>query len=222
MECIKKATIEKVAHVCLFWGFVRSVIRRLTMEFAQLFDMPYLIFSLLIFAGTLIFVIQVCLSFIGVGIDTEGTGLCDLGASDFSFKFFSLMSIASFSMVGGTAGLYTITRFDEPGAVAIILALAVTCVAGLGMAYIVHKLRATILKLQSEGTVDIANAVGKTAKVYLSIKPNQMGKVEVDVQGRRKYIDAVAEDSSAEFLTGSLVKIVSSRDGNLLVVAKQE
>ena len=187
------------------------------MEFSQFFEWPYIIYSLMIFTGFLIFAIQAFISFIGVGIETDGDGLSDLGSSDFSVRFISLMTVASFAMVGGTFGLYANIKSES-----LIVGILVTLIAGSGMAYLVYKIKSTLYKLQSNGIVKISNAVGKTAKIYITIKPGQVGQIEVGVQGRRKYLDAVAKDGSAEYVTGTLVKVVDVKDGCILVVEKAD
>lgn len=188
------------------------------MEFSNIFEMPYMPFALLAFGGGLLFTIQLLLSFIGVGMDTEGSGIGDLGASDYSFKFLSIMSISSFCMVGGIFGLYALTLFDPNSGWRIPAAVITTLITGGIMVYLSGLISSALAKIQGSGTVKAANAVGKTAKVYLTIKPGKIGRVEVDVQGRRKYIDAVAQDPSKEFKTGELVKVVSVKDEDILVV----
>ena len=188
------------------------------MEFSNIFEMPYMPFALLAFGGGLLFTIQLLLSFIGVGMDTAGSGIGDLGASDYSFKFLSIMSISSFCMVGGIFGLYALTLFDPDSGWRIPAAVITTLITGGIMVYLSGLISSALAKIQGSGTVKAANAVGKTAKVYLTIKPGKIGRVEVDVQGRRKYIDAVAQDSSKEFKTGELVKVVSVKDEDILVV----
>ena len=188
------------------------------MEFSNIFEMPYMPFALLAFGGGLLFTIQLLLSFIGVGMDTAGSGIGDLGASDYSFKFLSIMSISSFCMVGGIFGLYALTLFDPNSGWRIPAAVITTLITGGIMVYLSGLISSALAKIQGSGTVKTANAVGKTAKVYLTIKPGKIGRVEVDVQGRRKYIDAVAQDPSKEFETGDLVKVVSVKDEDILVV----
>lgn len=188
------------------------------MEFSNIFEMPYMPFALLAFGGGLLFTIQLLLSFIGVGMDTAGSGIGNLGASDYSFKFLSIMSISSFCMVGGIFGLYALTLFDPDSGWRIPAAVITTLITGGIMVYLSGLISSALAKIQGSGTVKAANAVGKTAKVYLTIKPGKIGRVEVDVQGRRKYIDAVAQDPSKEFKTGELVKVVSVKDEDILVV----
>ena len=188
------------------------------MDFSNIFEMPYMPFALLAFGGGLLFTIQLLLSFIGVGMDTAGSGIGDLGASDYSFKFLSIMSISSFCMVGGIFGLYALTLFDPDSGWRIPAAVITTLITGGIMVYLSGLISSALAKIQGSGTVKAANAVGKTAKVYLTIKPGKIGRVEVDVQGRRKYIDAVAQDPSKEFKTGELVKVVSVKDEDILVV----
>ena len=44
----------------------------------------------------------------------------------------------------------------------------------------------------------------------------------MSVQGRCRYIDAVAENESQEFKTGELVKVVSTKGSDVLVVTKSD
>ena len=141
------------------------------MEFSNIFEMPYMPFALLAFGGGLLFTIQLLLSFIGVGMDTEGSGIGDLGASDYSFKFLSIMSISSFCMVGGIFGLYALTLFDPDSGWRIPAAVITTLITGGIMVYLSGLISSALAKIQGSGTVKAANAVGKTAKVYLTIKP---------------------------------------------------
>lgn len=187
------------------------------MEFSALFEMPYVPFTLIAFVGTLAFFIQIVLSCVGVGIDTEGSGLGDLGASDFSFRFLSVMSWSSFCMVGGVFGLYVLSATGSVAAAA-----AAGALAGSLTVFVMDRLKKALLRLQSEGTVKTANAVGKTARVYFAVRPGETGRVEVDVQGRRKYIDAVAKDGKAAFATGALVRVAAVLDDNVLVVEPLE
>jgi hypothetical protein len=192
------------------------------MELSAFLDLPYMPFTLIAFIGGLLFFIQLALSFIGVGIDTDGVGIGDLGASDYSFRFFSIMSISSFCMVGGIFGLYVLTVISPESGWRVPAAVVTTLLTGSATIAVMSKIKSVLMKIQSSGTVKLVNAVGHTAKVYLTIKPGKVGRVEVSVQGRCRYIDAVAENESQEFKTGELVKVVSTKGSDVLVVTKSD
>ena len=101
-------------------------------------------------------------------------------------------------------------------------AVVTTLLTGGATIAVMSKIKSVLMKIQSSGTVKLVNAVGHTAKVYLTIKPGKVGRVEVSVQGRCRYIDAVAENESQEFKTGELVKVVSTKGSDVLVVTKSD
>ena len=76
----------------------------------------------------------------------------------------------------------------------------------------------TARKLNRTIEYDLGTAVGKTARVYMTI-PRQgsgRGQVEVDVSGRRKVLEAISTgEKIGEF---SSVRVVEVRDDQTLVV----
>jgi membrane protein implicated in regulation of membrane protease activity len=76
----------------------------------------------------------------------------------------------------------------------------------------------TLMRLQSSGNLDIANAIGLTGRVYLRIpKAGQgTGKVTMLVQERSLEIDAFT-DEEQEIKTGQAVKVIAQRGNQLLV-----
>ncbi|MEQ8663133.1 MAG: hypothetical protein RLW62_20145, partial [Gammaproteobacteria bacterium] len=69
---------------------------------------------------------------------------------------------------------------------------------------------------------DLGTAVGRTARVYLTVpqKGDGRGQVEVDVSGRRKVLDAVSSAGRLPQFTS--VRVESVRDDGTLVVAPLE
>jgi hypothetical protein len=75
-------------------------------------------------------------------------------------------------------------------------------------------------RLQSDGTMDMNNAVGQVGTVYLTIPEKGTGVVTVTVQGTRRNLDAIGE-LGQRIPTGSIVRVISVTAGKILVVSEQ-
>lgn len=95
-------------------------------------------------------------------------------------------------------------------------------VLGAGSALGVAQLMRSMLRLESDGTLRIENAIGATAIVYLTIPAGRQGagKIHVTVQGRSVEIAAVtAHDRSLP--TGASVVVIDVAGSDLLEVAPE-
>jgi hypothetical protein len=95
-------------------------------------------------------------------------------------------------------------------------ALAIGLVAGLAVAALTRLL----LRFESDGTVQLARAVGLPATVYVPIPRSGggSGKVQLALQGRVVECTAITADD-APLATGSSVLVVDVANGDTLVVA---
>jgi hypothetical protein len=167
--------------------------------------------------GTVLFLIRLGMAlFLGDGGDAvDGDMDLDVGGhSDAAFSFFSVLSILAFFMGAGWMGLAC--RLDwEMGRVGSALLSA-----GFGGAMMTTASGLTYFtrRLNKESRYDLATAVGKTARVYLTIpeKGKGHGQVEVSVSGRRKIIRA--SSTGPELVAFSDVEVVSVRDDDSLIV----
>jgi hypothetical protein len=77
-----------------------------------------------------------------------------------------------------------------------------------------------MMKLAEDNSFQIKDAVGKSAQVYIRIpgKKSGKGKVQVSVKGAVHELDAVTLDD--ELASGSLVRVSSLLDDELLLVEK--
>ncbi len=185
--------------------------------------------------GGCLFVVRMLLMFIsGMGHgDVTGTGHGDVGGaghdgsvgggtahhggssdSDVSFRALSFQGLTAFFMMFGLVGWAMIreSRYSAP-----ISALAAAG-AGLGTVWLLKFLFESAGKLQSSGTLNMNNAVGREGTVYLTIRPGQVGKVQIAVQNAMETLDATTEQSD-EIKTGQRVKVVKL-SARLLVVEK--
>ena len=171
----------------------------------------YLVMALV---GTLFFVLRLLLAlFLGGHGDVDPGVDVDI-STDASFGFFSLLSILAFFMGAGWMGLTCRIDWDMGGLASALAAAGF----GFGMMLLASGLMYQARKLDQSIEYDLNTAVGRTARVYLTVpgKGQGRGQVEVDVSGRRKVLEAVS--TGAKLDQFSSVKVVEIRDDNTLVV----
>ena len=81
---------------------------------------------------------------------------------------------------------------------------------------IIGKIFQGAARLQSSGTLNTADAVGSTGKVYLSIPAGGTGRVSLNFRNHLREFDAT-EINGAELPTGTPVRVVKV-NANVLVV----
>jgi len=198
--------------------------------FGQLSILDQVLFAFALI-GSLLFVVQLLMMLIGGGegdadaghagdvADAPDADVVDShmthADSDAAFKVFSVQGTVAFFMMLGWVGLAAGRTFGLGTAASVGLGLAAGVIANLLMAKVFQGFK----RMQSSGTMDLANAVGQEGAVYLSIKVDQPGKVQVTVQQHLKVFDAVTEDG-AELPTGTRVRVVRVVQGNTMVVQK--
>ncbi|HIC50380.1 MAG: hypothetical protein CXX69_05270 [Candidatus Thalassarchaeum betae] len=178
-----------------------------------------LLFAASALVGGILFLLWFALMMIGgfaadifeglLGMD----GVGDLGA-DASFKALTFQGLMAFLMFFGLAGLYTLESTETQ-----TLAIAVGGLAGFGSMYGTGKLFHLFIGLQSDGTVEISEAVGATGTVYLRIPQDGAGQVQVNFGGSMRTMKARSHDG-AEIGNGELVE-VHDTVGQILVVKRK-
>ncbi|MEO6594353.1 MAG: hypothetical protein ABIP94_06335 [Planctomycetota bacterium] len=166
--------------------------------------------------GTLL-VLQFLLLIFGAGGDTDlsdSHGHFDVGHDQSAFlKLFSLQTVSTFSTFFGLVGLGTGKLGWSPLTVAVAATLA-----GVAALWCVTRLMHGLAALQSQGNVDLRNAIGHTGSVYLRIPASGHGhgRVLVNVQGRT--VECRATSSAEAIPTGTSVRVVEHTDDDVLVV----
>ena len=172
-----------------------------------------LTYGVLAIVGTLLFVARLSMALFsgGDGGDFDADG--DIG-TDASFTLFSLLSIMAFIMGTGWMGLAARVDWDLGRAVSAILSVGF----GTTMMLLASGLMFMTRKLNRDVQYDVRTAVGKTARVYLTLPPRGEGEgqIEVSVSGRKKVLPAVSNGGQIEAFTA--VKVVDVRDDDTLVV----
>ena len=179
-------------------------------------------FFLSALGGTLFFVIRVLMILVvGVGaedfdIDADGDiDASEAGAdTDAAFKLFSFNTVAVFIMMFGWSGLSAYMEFK----LGTFVSLGLAAVVGLAMMYLTAWLLLKMKGLRSPGDVfNIEKAVGQKAEVYQRIPSGGVGKVQINLEGVLREIEAesVSEEEIPSF---SFVTITGVRSGNRVLV----
>jgi len=179
-------------------------------------------FAIAALVGSVVFLIQLVMMLLGGdhGADAHASGMevshdVAHADSDVAFQVLSVQGITAFVMVFGFAG-FAMSRGSGFGA---LPSLGVALVAGVAAMWLVAKAFALFRKMQSSGTLDLNNAVGQSGRVYLGIKPDVPGKIEVAIQGRLQIFDAVSESGEA-LPTDTRVVVVRVENQNIMVVKR--
>ena len=180
------------------------------------------VYWIIAFPSTLIFLIQLIMTFVGgdVDHDMDGDFDGDVDGGDFDhdigFHFITFKNMIAFFTLFAWSGLASIE--SGLGTAFIII---ISTVSGLVMMVIMASLFYYISKFTHSGTMDMENAVGQTGDVYLSIpaKKAGLGKVQINVQGQLRTLDAMTEDTD-DIKSNSIVEVVEIISGNLLLVKR--
>ena len=166
--------------------------------------------------GSSILVIQIILQIIGLDADTEFPD-GDIGDLDMDGAhgadgnmFFGILSIKALVAFCAIFGLTGLTVYDTivPRSARLLSA----SLAGFAGMLLVAWLMRLLASLYESGTVNIAGAVGKTARVYLRIpaKGGGQGKVTLELQSRTVELNAITDGDAVA--TGAHVRIVEVLD----------
>lgn len=179
------------------------------------------IFWLIAIPSTVVFLVLLGMTIFGgdvsdsdVSTDVDGS-LAD--GDSIPFQFLSLKNIVAFFAVFGWSGV----GFINAGMAAwLVIILAAIC--GLLMMLAMAALFYFMSKLAENGTLNMKNAVGKLGEVYLVIPANRggMGKVQLNVQGSLRTLDALTDENSA-IPTNSIIEVLDVIDEQILLVKKQ-
>lgn len=163
------------------------------------------------------------------GIDLDGDGIPDMeldfdpdlpgheGAADGGLRVFTIRGLVAFFSVFGWCGL-AMLRSGAGAAISCLMSLALGAAA---MVILAAMMRAA-MGLQSDGTLNLKNALGACGSVYLTIPAcrRQKGKVSLMVQDRLGEFDAVT-DEEQPIPTGSEVVVVGVSGKSTLVVCRK-
>lgn len=129
-------------------------------------------------------------------------------------SFFSIRGVTAFFVGFGWTGVIALNA-----GWGLIGAIAAGLVVGLILMFGIFLLMTSMLRLQSNGTLDFSNAIGTIGTVYVTVPSGQKpgGQVELLLQGRLTMADALSR-SDVSLPPGTKVTIVEKIGHSTLVV----
>ena len=170
-------------------------------------------YAVMALVGTGLFVIRLAVA----SLFGDAGGDADMGDgfdTDASFTIFSVLSILAFFMGAGWMGLACRLDWGLGRAPSAIIAMG----TGVLMMAFASSLMYLTRRLNRRVDYDLETAVGKTARVYLTIpeKGAGDGQVEVSVSGRKKVLRASSTGPAIEAFAD--VRVLQVRDDGTLMV----
>ena len=140
----------------------------------------------------------------------------DLFSSVKSLRIFTFQGFVAFFAISGWTGLLFL-RIGFHVLLAVFLAFLCGVFAMTALALLLR----AFMKLQSDGTVQLRNALGTQGEVYLRIPPagQGKGKVSILIQERYSEFDAITYGKTP-LPTGSVVRVIDIVSNEILVVEK--
>ncbi|MDR0286365.1 MAG: hypothetical protein LBI03_01460 [Clostridiales bacterium] len=130
-------------------------------------------------------------------------------------RLFTIRGVLAFFAIGGWTALILLEQFPT------VFALLIGFVVGLFAMFLIAKLFQVAYKMQSDGNINIKNALGLSGEVYLTVPESGKGrgKVSVTVQERLTECEAITNEEES-IPTGSVVRVVDVLETGILVVEK--
>lgn len=191
-------------------------------------------FWTLALAGTLVFAVKLALMFMGMNddggdldldMDADLDGGIDFGhdhdvghdhAHDDSTRAFNLLSVQSLACLAMGAGWMGLAA-QKSLRMAPLEAITIALGFGLALVYLMGLLLRKARNLESSGTLDLRNAVGRSGTVYMRITAGGVGQVQIVIQGRLATVEA--RSVATEIVTGTRVQVDSVDANGTLVVS---
>lgn len=170
--------------------------------------------------ATVIFLLLLVLTVFGGDADTDVNTDVDADIADgdsIPFQFISLKNIVAFFTVFGWSGIGFINLGFDP-----LNVIVFATICGLLMMFLMATLFYFMSKLAESGTLKMQNAIGRLGEVYLVIpaKRGGIGKVQLNVQGSVRTLDAITDDQET-IPTSSIIVVQNVIDDHILLVKKQ-
>ncbi len=158
--------------------------------------------------------IQTVLTF--MGITSDGFDFDDGGFdTDAGFPIFTIKNFIIFFTVFGWTGIAASNSGMSNIAILILAVLLSTIVMFLvaGIFYFMSR-------MTQSGNINLQNAVGNVGEVYIPIpgKRTGTGKIQIQIQGAVREIDAITDDG--KLATGTTVKVLEVINNQILLVDK--
>ncbi|WP_315189523.1 NfeD family protein [Capnocytophaga sputigena] len=164
--------------------------------------------------SSVIFIIQMILTFIGSDA-SDGTSADfdgDLNGGDTPFQLFSFRNLMNFLLGFSWTGISFYKIINNQ-----LLLIALATVVGALFVYLFFLIIRDLMKLSEDNTFKLSETIGKTAEVYIPIPEYKQGrgKVTISVRGTIHELDAMT--TGERLPSNTIVKIISIDDAVLFV-----
>lgn len=175
------------------------------------------VFMLIAIPSTLVMIVQAVMLLVGLGddgdMDVDGDDVFDGVDGDGGLALFTVRGIVTMLAVSGWSGFALLDAL--PDVWAILLSIVLGVLSLVGTAYLMR----AVYRLQASGNLNVDNAVGKVATVYIPIPPRASGSGKVTMTLQEKFCELDAITTCSEKLaTGSYVRVVAVDGTRTLVV----
>lgn len=179
--------------------------------------------------ATLVLIIQTVLLLFGFGgtdagldVDVDGDGVPDAGFdesgdADGGVRMFTVRGMVTFFTIFGWSALVLLK-----GGTAEYLAMGVAFLLGAFAMVLTALFLRWVMKLQSDGTVQLKNAVGLTGRVYLPIPPKRGGTGKINILLQERYCECEAVSDSEESLPTDCEVVVTGLSGQDTLIVRRK
>ncbi|MBU2995627.1 hypothetical protein KO500_04250 [Cellulophaga baltica] len=165
--------------------------------------------------ASIIFIVLLILTLLGGGDDLDGDIDAEIESdTGIEFQFLSFKNLVGFFTIFGWSGIASLDA-DLPKYLVVVISI----ICGLIMMFAMASLFYYLARLQSSGTLKLANAINQVGEVYLTIGANRskVGKVSITVQGTLRELDALTEEL-IDLTQGNVVCVTKITDNGILIV----
>lgn len=168
---------------------------------------------------TIFFLLQIILTFFGGDVPEDGSADFDVEADGgFGFQFFTLKNLVAFFTIFAWSGIASLDSGLSNG-----LSIIISFTSGIAMMFLMGGIFYFLAKATESGTLKMKNAIGAVGEVYMEIKEKRgnIGKVQIQVQGTLRTLDALTDDSEG-LKQGMVVSVKDIANNNILIVTKSK
>ncbi|MDR2584745.1 MAG: hypothetical protein LBC84_00760 [Prevotellaceae bacterium] len=162
-----------------------------------------------------IFIIQMIMTFVGMGDHGDATGDADVDAdTQMPLHFFTFRNLVNFFLGFSWTGISFYTTIENKAWLTLLGVLM-----GLLLVAIVMLLLYGLSRAVQSGNIDIHSAIGRSGTAYYTIPAarNGLGKVQLSVQQAVREYDAIT-DAEQPISTGRMVRVTNVIDSGTLLV----
>ena len=166
---------------------------------------------------SLLFLSQLVISLLGGGDHDDVPDVDVESDHGIGLQFLTLKNLAGFFTIFSWTGIAGTYVGWSQG-----LTLTMATISGFLMVGIMVGVMYLLMKMNANGTMKMAEAIGKSGEVYLLIPAsrNSFGKIQIMVGGMLRTLDAVT-DEEVDIPTGRHARVTNILDNNILVVASK-